>query len=77
MFISGLGEVKGSNAKTKLCVSGTMVRARDLDDQTLSLLVPALFRNDPICFAVPGSDNRRLRKRLQRSNPNIKPNLHG
>lgn len=77
MFIIGLGNVKGIGPMTKLCVSGNMVRVRDLDDQHLSLLIPAVLRGDPITHAVPKSDNRSLRNRLLRLNPRLRPNPRG
>lgn len=77
MFITGLGNVMGIGPMTKLCVSGSMVRVRDLDDQHLSLLIPAVLRSDPITHAVRGSDNRPLRNRLFRLNPRLRPNPRG
>lgn len=73
MFIGGLGNVIGIGPMTKICVNGIMMRVRDLDDQSLSMLVPAVLRSDPITFAVPGSDNRPLRKRLLLLNPKLSP----
>lgn len=58
MFIAGLGNIVGIGPMTKLCVSGSVVRVRDLDDQHLSLLIPAVLRGDPTTSAVPRSDNR-------------------
>lgn len=77
MYISGLGNITGIGPMTKLCVSGSLVRARDLDDQHLSLLIPAVLRGDPITHAVRGSDNRLLRQRLLRLNPHLRPNPRG
>ena len=77
MFITGLGNVVGIGPMTKLCVSGSVVRVKELDDQHLSLLIPAVLRGDPITHAVPGSDNRPLRNRLLRLNPCIRPNRDG
>ena len=77
MYITGLGNVVGVGLMTKLCVSGSIVRIRDFDDQLLSLLIPAILRGDPITYAVPGSDNRPLRARLLRLNPCLRPDHHG
>lgn len=73
MFITGLGDVRGLGPQTRLCVSGNMVKVRELDDQNLSLLIPAVLRGDPITYAAPGSDNKKLRSRLLRLNPKLKP----
>lgn len=75
MFITGLGNVVGIGNATKIYISGNTVKVKDLDDQNLSLLVPAILRGDPITHAVPGSDNQRLRKRLLRLNPCLQPNF--
>ena len=77
MFITGLGNVAGIGPMTKLCISGSMIRVKDLDDQHLSLLIPAVLRSDPITHAVPGSDNRQLRKRLFQLNPRLRPSSRG
>lgn len=77
MYITGLGNVIGIGPMTKLCVSGSMVRVRDIDDQHLSLLIPAVLHGDPITHAVPGSDNRPLRTRLIRLNPRLRPSPRG
>ena len=77
MFVTGLGDVMGIGPMTKLFVSGSIIKVRDLDDQHLSLLIPAVLRSDPITYAVPGSDNRRLRKRLLQLNPRLRPNHRG
>ena len=77
MYVTGLGNITGIGSMTKLCVSGSMVRVRDLDDQHLSLLIPAVLRGDPITYAVLGSDNRPLRARLLRLNPRLRPSPRG
>ncbi len=77
MYITGLGNVTGVGPMTKLYVSGSMVRVKDLDDQHLSLLIPAVLRGDSITYAVPGSDNRPLRTRLLRLNPRLQPSPRG
>lgn len=80
MFITGLGNVRGIGPMTKIGMIGLMtkigmndsiVRVRDLDDQWLSLLIPALLRGDLITFGISKSNNRRLRRRLLRLNPHL------
>ncbi len=77
MFITGLGNVVGIGPMTKLYVLNSIFRIREIDDQVLSLLIPAVLRGDPLTYAVPGSDNRRLRQRLLRINPRLRPNPRG
>ena len=69
MFISGLGNVRGVGPMTKIFIGSSLVRVRDLDDQSLSLLVPALFKGEATSAGV--ADNRRLRVRLKRLNPHL------
>ena len=47
------------------------LKVKDLDDQSLSLWVPALFKNEPLTASVNGSDNKKLRERLIKLNPRL------
>ncbi|OGF61947.1 hypothetical protein A2926_00505 [Candidatus Giovannonibacteria bacterium RIFCSPLOWO2_01_FULL_44_40] len=71
MFITGLGNVRGINPETKIFIGNALVKVKDLDDQSLSLWVPALFKNEPLTASVNGSDNKKLRERLIKLNPRL------
>jgi hypothetical protein len=69
MQVTGLGNVRGLGPRTKIFDNGGIVRARDLNDQYLSLVVDMLLKGTRLEPTI--GDNSKLRARLRRLNPHL------